>query len=118
MEDARELAILSLREEFSGMIKRITERFTNGHNAKPKVFKKGTINNFYEFFENFKERNIFRDSELTDLVDRAEAILGGKSAEVIRSNDQLKEQIRTDMAEVERSMEDILSRPRRKIVMD
>ncbi|MBT3255230.1 MAG: hypothetical protein HN366_02060 [Deltaproteobacteria bacterium] len=118
MEEARELAILSLREEFSGMINRITERFTNGHDSKPKVFKKGTINNFYEFFETFKERNIFRDSELTELVGRAEAILGGKSVEAIRSNDQLKQQIRNGMAEVETSMEDILSRPRRRIVMD
>ena len=118
MEDARELAIVSLREEFSGMINRVTERFTNGHDTKPKVFKNGTINNFYEFFETFKERNIFRDSELADLVSQAEAILGGKSAETIRSNDQLKEQIRNGMAEVETAMEDILSRPRRRIVMD
>ena len=117
MEDARELAVTSLREEFSGMIQRITERFTNG-NGKPKVFKNGTINNFYEFFETFKERNIFRDSELAELVDRAEAVLGGKSAESIRSNDLLKEQIRNGMAEVEASMADILSRPRRRVVMD
>ena len=118
MEEARELAIVSLREEFSGMIKRVTERFTNGHDTKPKVFKNGTINNFYEFFETFKERNIFRDGELAELVSQAEAILGGKTAETIRSNDQLKEQIRNEMAEVEKSMEDILSRPRRRIVMN
>ena len=118
MEEARELAIVSLREEFSGMIKRVTERFTNGNDTKTKVFKNGTINNFYEFFETFKERNIFRDSELAELVSQAEAILGGKTAETIRSNDQLKEQIKNEMAEVEKSMEDILSRPRRRIVMD
>ena len=118
MEEARELAIVSLREEFSGMIKRGTERFTNGNDTKTKVFKNGTINNFYEFFETFKERNIFRDSELAELVSQAEAILGGKTAETIRSNDQLKEQIKNEMAEVEKSMEDILSRPRRRIVMN
>ena len=118
MEEARELAIVSLREEFSGMIKRVTERFTNGNDTKTKVFKNGTINNFYEFFETFKERNIFRDSELAELVSQAEAILGGKTAETIRSNDQLKEQIKNEMAEVEKSMEDILSRPRRRIVMN
>ena len=39
MEQARELAIQSLREEFAGMIERITERFTNGPNGKPKVLK-------------------------------------------------------------------------------
>ena len=118
MEEARELAIMSLREEFSGMIKRVTERFTNGHGTKSKVFKNGTINNFFEFFETFRERNIFRDSELAELVDRAEAILGGKTAETIRSNDQLKDHIREGMVEMEKSMENILSRPRRRIVMD
>ena len=118
MEEARELAIVSLREEFSGMIKRVTERFTNGHGTKSKIFKNGTVNNFYEFFETFRERNIFRDSELAELVDQAEAILGGKTAETIRSNDQLKDHIREGMVEVEKSMENILSRPRRRIVMD
>ena len=118
MEEARELAIVSLREEFSSMIKRVTERFTNGHGTKSKIFKNGTINNFYEFFETFRERNIFRDTELAELVDQAEAILGGKTAETIRSNDQLKDHIREGMVEMEKSMENILSRPRRRIVMD
>ena len=118
MEEARELAIVSLREEFSSMIKRVTERFTNGHGTKSKIFKNGTVNNFYEFFETFRERNIFRDSELAELVDQAEAILGGKTAETIRSNDQLKDHIREGMVEMEKSMENILSRPRRRIVMD
>ena len=118
MEDAREMAVMSLREEFSGMIERITERFTNGGNTKPKVFKNGTINNFYAFFETFKERNIFDDHELAQLVDRARAVLGGNTADIIRSNDQLKEQIRDGMAEVEKAMDEMLERPRRKIVMD
>ena len=38
--------------------------------------------------------------------------------EVIRSNDQLKEHIKTGMSEVENAMADILSRPRRKIIMN
>ena len=118
MEEARELAIVSLREEFSGMVQRVTDRFTNGNGTKSKIFKNGTINNFYQFFETFRERNIFRDSELAELVDQAEAILCGKTAEAIRSNDQLKDHIRGGMAEVEKSMEEIFSRPRRRIVME
>ena len=118
MEDARELAVMSLREEFSGMLQRITERFTNGGNTKPKVFKNGTINNFYAFFETFKERNIFNDRELAELVERARSVLGGNTADVIRSNDQMKEHIRNGMAEVEKEMGEMLIRPRRRIVMD
>jgi len=118
MEEARELAIQSLREEFSGMVQRITERFTNGQGDKPKIFKKGTVNNFHEFFETFKERNIFKDDQLAELVERAQSILGGQSAEAIRSNDHLKDRIRDGMQDVEKSMAEMFSMPRRKIIMN
>lgn len=117
MEEARDLAIQSLREEFASMVERITERFGNGPEGKPKVFKNTTVNNFYDFFETFKERNIFRDADLAELVERAKGILAGESAEDIRSNDYVKERIRSGMEEVETAMADIFERPRRKIVI-
>jgi hypothetical protein len=118
MEQARELAIQSLREEFAGMVERITERFSNGNNGDSKIFKNGTVNNFYEYFETFKERNIFKDEQLAELVERAKSILGGQSAEEIRSNDRLKERIRDGMQDVETAMAEILSLPRRRIIMN
>jgi hypothetical protein len=118
MEQARELAIRSLREEFAGMVERITERFSSGPNGDCKIFKNGTVNNFYEYFETFKERNIFKDTELAELVDRANSILGGQSAETIRSNESLKDRIRSGMQDVEMAMADILTMPRRKIVLN
>jgi len=118
MEEARTMAIESLREEFGSMVERITERFTQSGDGKPKVFKNATVESFYEFFETFKERNIFRDQQLDELVERAQAVLGGVSAESIRTNADLKENIRAGMAEVEGVMAVALARPRRKIVMD
>ena len=117
MEEARTMAIESLREEFGSMVERITERFTQS-DGKPKVFKNTTVESFYEFFETFKERNIFRDEQLNELVERAQGVLGGVSAESIRTNEHLKENIRTGMAEIENAMAMALARPRRKIVMD
>ena len=118
MEQARELAVQSLREEFAGMVERITDRFSHGPNGDVKVFKNGTVNHFYEYFETFKERNIFKDHELSELVERAKGILGGKSAEEIRSDDRFKERIREGMEDVEKAMAEILSMPRRKIIMN
>lgn len=118
MEEARTLAIESLREEFSSMVDRITERFSESADGKTKVFKSATVKNFYEFFETFKERNIFRDDQLAQLVEKAQAVLGGISAESIRTNEGLKESIRAGMAEVETAMAEGLIRPRRKIVMN
>ena len=113
-----EMAVDSLRTEFAELTNRITERFTTGPDGKPKVFKNATVHSFYEFFETFKERNIFRDEQLAELVNRAKAILSGCSAEKIRSNGQLKEHIKNGMGEVENAMADILLRPRRKIIMN
>jgi len=118
MEEARAMAIESLREEFAIMVERITERFTNPGGGKPKVFKNATVESFYGFFETFKERNIFRDEQLSELVEKAQAVLGRASADSIRTNERLKEAVRQGMAEIETAMAVSLERPRRKIVLD
>jgi hypothetical protein len=118
MDEARKLAVQSLREEFSSMVERITERFTSGVDGKPKIFKNSTVNSFYEFFENFKERNIFRDNELSALVDQAQHILSGQTPKTIRDNLFVKERIRKGMESVEDSMAEAFERPRRKIMMN
>ena len=118
MEEARSLAIESLRGEFASMVDRITERFSESADGKPKVFKSATVESFYSFFETFKERNIFRDEQLAQLVERAQAVLGDVSAESIRTNEHLRQNIRAGMADIETAMAEGLIRPRRKIVMD
>jgi len=118
MEEARELAVQSLREEFSGLVERICDRFTDSETGKPKVFKNATVSNFYEYFETFKHRNIFNDEELAGLVNRAQEVLAGANPDVIRSSASLRDSIREGMAQIDTSMEELLSRPRRKIIMN
>jgi len=118
MEEARGMAIDALREEFGQMVGRITDRFSENKSGKPKIFKNTTIDGFYDFFQTFKDRNIFQDHELTTLVNRAQAILNGSNVEQIRSNVNLKENIRSGMTNIESAIDEIFNRPRRKIVMD
>ena len=118
MEEARTLAIESLREEFASMVEHITERFTKAADGKPKVFKNSTLDAFSVYLQNFADRNVFKDEQLAQLVERAQAVIGGVSADRIRSNEHLKERIQAGMAEIENAMAVALARPRRKIVMD
>ncbi|MFH2059645.1 MAG: DUF3150 domain-containing protein [Pseudomonadota bacterium] len=118
MEEARGMAIEALREEFAQMVERITERFMQNGKSKPKIFKNTTVESFYEYFQTFKDRNIFQDHELTTLVNRAQAVLNGSSVEQIRSSDNLKENIRSGMTDIESMIAQAFNRPRRKIVMD
>ena len=118
MEEARELAVQSLREEFGGLVERICDRFTDSETGKPKVFKNATVNSFYEYFETFKQRNIFNDEALAGLVNKAQEVLAGANPDVIRNSNQLRGTIQQGMSQIDSSMEELLSRPRRKIVMN
>ena len=92
--------------------------FTESSDGKPKIFKNTTIDSFYEYFETFKERNIFKDEQLAQLVEHAQAVLGTTSADQVRSNQDIKNNIRAGMVDIEGAMAQALNRPRRKIVMD
>ncbi|MBT6690431.1 hypothetical protein HN903_02490 [archaeon] len=118
MEEARGMAIDALREEFAQMVERITDRFVQNENGKSKIFKNTTVESFYDYFQTFKDRNIFQDHELTTLVNRAQAVLNGSNVEQIRSSDNLKENIRSGMTDIENTLTQIFNRPRRKIVID
>ena len=69
-------------------------------------------------FQTFKERNVFEDQGLSELVDRAKAVLNGTSAGAIRESSYLKDHISAGMQDVYKKVEEMLNVPRRKIVMD
>ena len=117
MDEARELALQSLRCEFGSMVERICERFTETATGKPKIFKNATVTNFYEYFETFKQRNIFNDHELDQLVNRAQKVLSGANPDAIRSSATLQKTIRDGMGQIDTAMDEMMSRPRRKIIM-
>ena len=118
MEEARNMAVEALREEFASMVEHIADRFSSNGNGKPKVFRNSTVESFYEYFQTFKDRNIFNDNDLAGLVEKAQNVLNGTSPDQIRSDSSLKEKIRVDMTEMESSILELLNRPRRKIVLD
>lgn len=112
------MVIQSLRTEFVRLIDRITESFITGPDGKLRVFKNATVENVLEFFETFRSRNIFKNAQLTELVERANETLGGHTTATIRSNDQLKKMMHNDMKEIETAIAEIFERPRRKIILN
>jgi len=117
MEQVRTESVDALRVTFADMVSNICDRFENG-GKKKKIFKNSTVNNFYEFFEQFKERNIFNDEELDELVIKAQAVLKGRDPDEIRSNDSMKKLIRADMLPLEEQLKRLTESPRRKLDID
>ena len=119
MEQVRTDSVDALRITFADMVSKICERFENGtKDGKAKIFKNTTVNNFYGFFEQFKERNIFNDETLDELVVKAQAILKNRDPEEIRDNAAMKKLIRADMLPLEAQLKKLTEKPRRKLDID
>lgn len=52
---------------------------------------------------------------MPELVDQAQRVLSGRTAEEIRNNQNLREQIRQNMASIEETISEVFNQPRRKI---
>jgi len=113
LEEIKADSISALRVTFHDMIAKITERFTS--NGETKTFRNSTVNNFYDFFQQFKERNIFNDEELSKLVIKAQAVLKNRDPDEIRDNDSMKKLIRKDMLPLEKELENLTKTHRRKL---
>jgi hypothetical protein len=87
----------ALREGFQGLIGRLNERLAVDSDGKPKRFTQATLDAFNEFFSTFDARDMSRDSDLKELVDRAKGLLNGvSSASDVRENDSLRNNLQTE----------------------
>jgi hypothetical protein len=114
--EAQEVALTALREEFSSIVSNCVERLTPNADGTRRKFKRSLVGNFTEFFETFKTRNVFDDEALRELVEKAEAIVGGVGFEALRDNEALRETVQVNMATVAGQLEEALQEgPRRKL---
>lgn len=119
MEEARDVAVDTLRMEFQELVDHMIERLTPGEDGKVKRFKESTVQNFRNFFQSFNERNLFEDEKLAEIVREARATLKYVTASNLRDNVEVRRSIRTSM-EVVKTMVDeaIETRPSRRIIFD
>jgi hypothetical protein len=120
MEEAREMGVRALREEMAGLLKNCVDRLSEpGADGKKKIFRDSMVGNFFEFFETFKERNIFADAELSALCESAKAVLGGVKPEDLRGDDGLRETVRANMATLAGVLDNaIVAMPGRRVKME
>ncbi|MCD0459081.1 hypothetical protein [Roseiconus lacunae] len=116
-EDAITMAEQAFAEELSQLVGHLAERLSGGADGSQKVFRDSAVTNLVEFFDRFERLNIRSNEQLDDLVAEARRIISGKQAESLRSNDNLREQIASDLSRVEMSLDGWLTdRPRRSIM--
>jgi hypothetical protein len=116
MEEARELAVAALREEFAGIVAHIGDRLSGKDDGKAKRFRFSMVERLREFVESFSDRNLFQDELLEGLVEQARNLLNGVSSVNLRKDEGLRDMVGVEMGliklAIDEAMEDL---PRRKI---
>ncbi|MCB9951647.1 MAG: hypothetical protein H6824_11760 [Planctomycetaceae bacterium] len=115
-DEAVELAEQAFLEELVRLVDHITERLNGDADGKPKVFRDTAVTNLTEFFERFRALNVRSNEQLDQLVGRAQQVLGGVEPQQLRESGVLRQQIATQLAGVQSSLDGLLvDRPRRNI---
>jgi len=119
MEEAREMGVAALREEFSEILRNCVDRLENGEGGKRKIFKDSLMGNFFDFFETFKTRNVFDDEALRVLCQQAEMILNGVTPGKLREDDNLRQVVKVSMQTLAGALDAaIVDAPVRKIRLE
>jgi len=114
--EAVALAEQAFLEEFAQMITHLTERLAGQDDGTPKVYRDLAVENLRAFFERFRQLDIGSQAELEQLVEQAQQIVRGVQPQQLRTSTSLRQQVATQLAGVQASLEGLLvDRPRRAI---
>jgi len=115
-DEAVQLAEQAFLEELAKLIEHITDRLSGDLDGKPKVFRDTAVSNLTEFFDRFRSLNVRSNDQLDELVGRAQQILNGVEPQALRDNGAFRQQVATQLATVQSSLDGLLvDRPRRNI---
>ena len=107
LNEAKDMALNALRQEFYGIIEHAAEILTDkDKSGKRKKFNDSTIDKFYDFFENFTSRNCFGDSELEEIIEKAMEVMSGVDASDLRGDDEFRREIQEGLSKVKKEMDD------------
>jgi len=114
MEETRDLASMALADELGKIVSTLTEKLNGGD--KPRTLNSSMFNKINEFLSSFETRNIFNDETLIDLTTQARDVINGVSPFGIRYNDEMRNNIKTEMTDLRNSIEAAIEDlPRRKL---
>lgn len=116
-DEAMRLAEDAFTDELSKLVAHLTERLSGADDGKPKVFRDSAVENLAEFFERFRHLNIRSSEQLDQLVEQAQRVVRGVTAQRLRDDTTLRQTVATQLSGVQSVLDGLLvDRPRRNIL--
>ena len=117
--DTRETIQQLLRSNMNEMVTHLIDRLTPDAEGHPKMFKQGSIDKLSEFLQTFDARNITNDVQMKVLVDKAKGLLKGSDAEMLRSNDDVRQYVCHGFNTIKTLLDPmVVVKPTRRIVLE
>lgn len=116
-DEAVQMAEQAFLDEFARMVGHLTERITGGEDGERKIFRDSAVGNLNDFFERFKSLNVRSNDQLDALVAQAQQAVRGVGARDLRSSDDLRRKVASELSGVRAALDGLMvDRPRRKIL--
>lgn len=116
-ETAVVMAENAFAEQLQDMIAHLIERLTDEPDGTKKTFKASAIENFKEFYENFRSMNVRSNAQLDNLIERATNIVSGVDVKDLRKNSNLRQNLTQQMGEVKTALDNLITNaPRRRVL--
>lgn len=116
-----ETAVMMAEDAFAArledLITHLIERLTDEPDGTKKTFRTSAVENFREFYEEFRRMNVRSNAELDRLISRANDLVSGVDVKDLRQNNDLRQNLSQQMTEVKQALDGLVTNaPRRRIM--
>ncbi len=116
-ETAVVMAENAFAEQLQDMIAHLIDRLTDEPDGTKKTFRASAIENFKEFYDNFRSMNVRSNAQLDSLIARATNIVSGVDVKELRKNNNLRQNLTQQMGEVKTALDSLITNaPRRRVL--
>jgi len=115
MGETREMGILALREGFSEIVTHLTDTLTGKLDGEKKRLSPKAIGKIDDFFTSFQSKNIFHDTELESIIEKAKTIMEDITPEDLRTDIDLTKVVHKQLGEVKTELDKSIETFKRKV---
>jgi hypothetical protein len=116
-ETAVMMAEDAFAEQLQEMISHLIERLTDEPDGTKKQFRASAVENFKEFYDNFRRMNVRSNAQLDGLIQQANDLVAGVDPADLRKNSDLRRNLSQQMTTVKTALDTMITNaPRRRVL--